>query len=84
MALAATGPSHRRRRGRSRCGDAVVPAVAGSVGEEPDGQHAPGTARAVDADGADRVIDPDLVKEEAAKADEHACDSADDERAASG
>src|SRR5438445_5726025 len=45
--------------------DRVVAAAIGAVGEQPDRDYAPGAASAVDADRAHRVVNADLVEEEA-------------------
>ena len=50
-------------------------------GEQADGPRAPDAAHAVDGDGADRVVDAEVLDEVDAEHDEHAGDGADDHRA---
>ena len=53
--------------------------VAGSVGKQADGEHTPQSAGAVHRDGADRIVDFEVVFNEGdAEADQNACDKAND------
>ena len=70
-----------RDRVAGAVGAAVPAAAVAAVGEDADGEHAEGAAHAVDGDGADRVVDLQLVLDEADGVDdEHAGDGADEGR----
>jgi len=61
-------------------GDVVVSVAIGSVGEESDGEYAPQSTDAVNADRSDGVVDAFAFHEEDAPDDDEACDDADEER----
>ena len=63
-------------------GDAVPAVAVGAVGEQAEREAAPGAVDAVDRDGADRIVDADLVEEEHRFDHQDAGDQADEAGAA--